>query len=622
MTTFQEGLKSRFGVLGVTVLIVLGSLLVRLWVVQVLNGEAYAKLAEGNRIREVSIDAPRGRILDREGRELVANRASLAVTLEPSVADDEDLLVRLSSILQVPVSEMEEDLRTEREERLKPRVVKLDVSMDVVSYLSENGARFPGVAIETVPVRDYPNGSAMAHVLGYTGEISEEQLEEEDLLDYRLGDIVGKTGAERQFETVLQGERGFQRLEVDNQGEPHRILDRREPVPGRDVVLTLDLEIQRAAEQALADALEDAHAADFPNARAGAAVALDVETGEVLALASAPMFDPELFIGGISTDDWEALNDEDSEYPLNNRAVMSAYPPASTFKVVTGIAGLEEGVARKWGTYYCSGKWTEMGEQWPKLCWKRSGHGRMTFMSGVEESCDTVFYEIGYEFYKRFYHEDAEDLQKWARSFGFGRRTGIDLPGEVPGRIPDAAWKRDFNRFYPEYQMWLPGDTVNMAIGQGDALATPLQTAAAFAALANGGEVPQPHVLKDVLDADGRVARSFEPTTTHTPPVSDGTLATMRQALVDVTRSGTAEGAFAGFDVRVAGKTGTAEVRGKDDYAWFAAYAPADDPRYAVAVVVEQGGHGGAVAAPAARQILAALLDLPVERVQATDQSR
>lgn len=622
MTTFRERLKTRFGVLGVVVLLALSALLVRLWVVQVLASESFAVLAESNRIREFSLEAPRGRILDRQGRELVVDRPSLAVKVDPAAIDDEDLLLKLSGVLQMPVDEIEERLRTERVERLKPRVVKYDISMDVASYLSENAERYPGVEVGTISVRSYPNGDVMAHVLGYTGEISEEQLQGDTAIEYSLGDIVGKAGAEVAFESVLQGERGYQRLEVDNFGQPRRELDRREPVSGRDVVLTLDLEVQKVAEDSLAYAMDQARKKDFRNARAGAAVVLDVKTGEVIAMASAPGYDPELFIGGIRTEDWERLNSKESEYPLNNRAVMSAYPPASTFKVVTGVAGLEEGVSSQWKQYFCAGKWTEMGEQWPKWCWKRSGHGRVTFLDGIKYSCDTVFYEIGYEFYREYRRSGAENLQAYARSFGIGEKTGIELPGEVAGRVPDAAWKREFNEYYPEYQLWLPGDTVNMAIGQGDVLTSPLQMAAIYASLGNDGLIMKPHILKEVLDADGIATRVIEPEVIHEVSVSADSLQVMRRALRSVTEDGTGAGAFRGFDVDVAGKTGTAEVKGKDDFAWFAAYAPADEPKYAVAIVIEQGGSGGSVAAPAARQILAALFDLPIEQVQATDQSR
>jgi penicillin-binding protein 2 len=618
MQTFRETLGTRFTALAVVVLVVLGVLLVRLWSVQVLSGDAYAAMAEGNRIRELTVLAPRGRILGAGGEELVTNRGSMAVLVEASAAEDEELLLRLSTLLQMPIDEIEERVRDVRIERLRARVVKIDVSMETVSYISEHADEFPGVHVEAIPVREYPAGAVASHVLGYAGEISEEQIGETGWEGYGLGDVVGKTGVEREYESVLRGEKGFERVEVHARGTLRRVLERREPVPGNDVRLTIDPEIQVMAEQALADAMAEARSREFVNANAGAAVVLEVDTGAVVAMASAPTFDPSLFIGGISTSDWERLNSEESEYPLHNRAIMSAYPPASTFKIVTGSAGLAEGVTSPGTTYYCAGRWDEMGKQWSKYCWKRSGHGTISFMTGIEESCDTVFYEIGYEFYKR----GEEELQSYSRAFGFGTELGVDLPGEIGGRVPDREWKRDFNEYYPEYRTWLPGDTVNMAIGQGDMIATPLQVASMFATLANGGTVYRPHVLDAVLDAEGRPVREAEPEALGTVPVSPENLAAMQQGLLQVIETGTGESAFRGFPIRVAGKTGTAEMAGKDDYAWFGVYAPYDDPQYAVAVIIEQGGSGGGIAGPAARTILSGLFDVPVEEVHAEDRSR
>ncbi len=618
MSTFGEQLKPRFAAFGIIVLLVLGALSIRLWSMQVLSGDEYAALAENNRIREYTLDSQRGRILDRNGIPLITNRPSMAVAVAPSAKNDDDLLLALSTLLDMPIQEIRDRASSLREEALKPRVVAIDVPMDVVAYLAENEARFPGVEVQTIAVREYPMGTLGAHLLGYTGEISEEQLEDAELEGYLLGDIVGKTGAEREFETVLQGDRGYQRLEVDATGSPRRIIEQVDPIPGRDVILTIDAGVQEVTENALRSALDEAHADDFTAAKAGAAVAVDIKTGEIIAMASVPGYDPELFLGGISQVEWEKLTDKDSEYPLTNRAISAQYPPASTFKAITGLAGLEHGVTTEWSTFYCPGRWTEMGEQWPKWCWKHSGHHNITFHTGVEESCDTVFYEIGYEFYK----QGDEKLQKFAREFGLGEKLGIDLPGEVRGRVPDAAWKADYNENYPEYIKWLPGDTVNIAIGQGDLLVTPLQVASVYAGIANGGTVMQPHILSAVLGTDGVPVLTAEAQVAHEVNVTDENLAVMNRALMAVTDTGTGEGAFRGFDVAVAGKTGTAEVSGKDDYAWFAAYAPANEPRYAVSVVIEQGGHGGSVAGPAAREILAALLGLPVEHVQATDISR
>ncbi len=618
MPTFRQDLKGRFAALGLVVLLVLGALTLRLWSMQVLSGDEYTAMAEDNRVREITLDAPRGRILDRNGVPLVTNRPTLAVCVAPSAKTDDDLIARLSTVLGMPATEIKERVSSQKEQALRPRVVMIDATEQMVAYLAEHESEFPGVEVQVVPVREYPQGNLAAHVLGYTGEISEDQLAEPGFVDYALGDVVGKAGAESQFESALQGDKGYRRIEVDATGRPRRIIEEVDPIAGSDVVLTIDSNVQKVAEEALVHALEDAHKDNFTKAKAGAAVALDIKTGEVLAMASVPTYDPTLFLGGITNADWDKLTAKDSEYPLNNRAITGLYPPASTFKAMTGLAGLQYGVTKEWRVYDCEGRWTAMGEQWPKSCWDKSGHGNISFHGGVVDSCDVVFYEIGYEFYK----QKDEKLQKFAKQFGFGKKTGIDLPGEAAGRVPDAQWKRTFNENYPEYQKWLPGDTVNLAIGQGDMLATPLQVASVYAGIANNGKVMRPHVLREVLDDKGAPVKVREPEVAYTPEISQANLAVMRGALRDVITDGTAKAVFRGFDSTVAGKTGTAQVAKKDDYAWFAAYAPAGEPRYAVAVAIEQGGHGGSVAGPAAREILSALLGLPVEHVRAVDLSR
>lgn len=640
MSTYRQELKSRFAVLGVLIVVVLAALLVRLWTMQVLNSGAFASMAESNRVREISLEAPRGRIYDRNGVELVTNRSALAVSIDPShddvrrmisrvrnedSADDptrrelDELFGELADLLGMTSADVFERVSDVRQEALRPRVVAVDAPMEVVGQLLERQTDFPWVRVEEIAVREYPQGVLGSHIIGYTGAISEEQFKSSDVYaGYELGDTVGKTGAERQFEGVLQGDKGWRRIEVNASGAPQGVVDEQPPRPGNDIMLTIDIEAQRVAEEQLAAAIAEARRQGYDNTKAGAVVVLDVATGEVIAMASAPTYDPAAFLGGISTAEWQRLNDKASEYPLNNRAIMAAYPPASTFKVITALAGLENGIASENSTYRCTGTWTEMGKQWPKRCWLRSGHGTLTLRQGMKHSCDTVFYEIGYELYKR----KNEELEAEARAFGLGTRTGIDLPGEVAGRIPDAAWKKEFNRNYPEYQMWLPGDTVNMSIGQGDVLTSPLQMAALYAGLGNNGVVMRPHVLKAVLDSEGQPARTVEPEVFAESGASEAALGVIERSLIDVTRDGTAKGAFSGFRVTVAGKTGTAEVKGKDDYAWFTAYAPAVEPRYAVAMVVEQGGHGGSVTGPAVRNILAHLFDQPLTTIRTTDPSR
>lgn len=618
MSTFRETLRTRYAILGGVFVAVLVILMLRLWTMQVLAGPQFAQMAEQNRVREITTVASRGRILDRKGRELVTNRVTMAVLAPSKYSDDDEMLARLSTVLQVSAPEIKERLQSRKEAALAPRVIAVDVPMGVVAYLAEHSTDFPDVEVQAYTVRDYPQGSLAAHVLGYTGEISEDQIASPDFEGYDPTDMVGKAGAERAFERVLQGDRGRRIFEVDAVGRPRRIIQEVEPEPGRDIRLTIDIKVQRVAEKALARALADARSDGYPKAKAGAAVAVDIRTGEVLAMASLPTYDPSVFLGGISDKEWRSLTSTASAYPLSNRTIMGQYPPASTFKAFTGLVGLEEGKTRQWATYRCEGTWTGMGDQWKKRCWNRSGHGTVSFVDGIVHSCDVVFYEIGHSFYK----EGNELLQAFSREFGYGEKTGIELPGEMTGRVPDAAWKKAYNEDYPEYQRWNPGDTVNMAIGQGDILATPLQVASAYAGIANKGKVMRPHVLKDVLGSDGDPVLEVEPEVAFEPKVKASSLSIMHSSLVSVATRGTAKSAFSGFGQSVAAKTGTAEVAGKDDFAWFAGYAPAKKPRYAVVVVLEEGGHGGAVAAPAARQILASLLGEKVVHVRAKDTSR
>jgi penicillin-binding protein 2 len=618
MTTFREQLKGRFAVLGVVVLVVLGSLAFRLWSMQVISGTQYATAAQSNSTREISLPAPRGRILDVRGRPLVTNRPVMEVTAPSSISLDTTLVARLSAVIDVPVADIQTKLASFKQERLAPRVLRTDIPLATAAYLSEHAADFPGIVVQEAAVRDYPMGSLAAHVLGYTGEISEEQLAASSTVGAGMGDIVGKTGVEAYYDTVLQGEKGFRRFEVDNQGHQRSVLAEGAPVAGKDVRLTIDKDIQAIAEKALADALKEAHRQHFNKANAGAAVVLDVKTGAVIAMASVPTYDPAMFLGGVSSADWKRLNDASSGFPLNNRAIMAGYPAASTFKPIIAMAGLQTRLISAGTRFTCTGRWKGFGSQWAKWCWLHSGHGSLDLTQAIEKSCDSYFYNVG----KLFYEAPGEKLQAFARSLGLGSRLGIDLPGEVAGRVPDAAWKKAFNANYPEYQQWVPGDTVNMAIGQGDLLVTPLQLASAYATLANGGLVMQPHVLDAVLGSDGKPSIIATPTVVNDAKLSPANVATLRRALLGVTTVGTGAGAFRGFSVRVAGKTGTAQVNGKDDYAVFACFAPAASPRYAIAVIIEQGGHGGSVAAPAAREIMSKLFGKKYTAVHTTDLSR
>lgn len=618
MTTFREQLKGRFAVLGVVVLAVLGGLAAQLWNMQIIHGSTYASAAQANRVRQVSLPAPRGRILDAKGRPLVTNRAVIAVVAQSAMSQNTTEVAELSRIIDVPAAQIQKKLASFKQERLAPRVLRVDVPMSVASYLSEHATSFPDVQVEESAVREYPFGSLAAHVLGYTGEISETQLAAKATPDAAPGDIVGKTGVEAQYDKVLQGEKGFRTYEVDNQGSIVRVLSEGAPISGLDVEITIDKDVQSVAEQALAGAIQEAHRQHFTKAKGGAAVVLDVNTGAVIAMASAPTYDPSSFLGGITDAEWKALNAPSSEYPLTNRATMSAYPPGSTYKAVVAMAALQDSIITPSTVIYCPAHWTGLGAQWGKWNWDHHTNQNLSLLQAVAKSNDSFFYELG----KRFYLRKGEPLQAFARSVGFGATTGVDLPGEVAGRVPDIAWKKAFNQNYPEYQQWLPGDTVNMSIGQGDLLVTPLQLASYYATLGNGGKVMRPHVLQAVLGSDGTPARVASATVASTPGLSAANLATLRSALLGVTTTGTGAGAMRGFPIQVAGKTGTAQMAGKDDYAWFACFAPAKAPKYAVVVLVEQGGHGGSVAEPAVREILAKLFNKKYTTVHATDTSR
>lgn len=616
-----EDFRGRMAAFVVVTAIVFSILLGRLWFMQVMMAESYEKLAENNRRRVIPIEAPRGYVYDRNNKVLVSNRPGLGISVLPTVVQmNKGVVDRLAKLTGMSVKEINDKLAEKSADPLKPRIIKRDVDKNLVAYFGEHQSDFPGVELTVETIREYPFGNLAAHVIGYLGEISEEELKEKKSDGYDMGDAVGKAGVEKSYEWALRGTKGSQQVEVNASGRPLRLLRNISPNPGHNITLTIDVELQKAAEKALSDAIAGAKAGKYKKADGAAAVVLDPRNGEVLALASYPNYDPRLFLGGISSKNWQALNEKSSGYPLNDRVIMSAYPPGSTFKIITGLGAYADGLTNSGRTITCTGVWKGFGDQWAQSCWLKSGHGTLDFVSAIAQSCDVTFYQFGSEFERG----GQERLQYWARdAFGIGRPTGIDLPSEALGRVPDRKWKKEFNKGFPEYQTWYPGDTVNMAIGQGDVLMTPLQLAVAYSAVANGGTLYKPRVVKNVINADGKEVHRFDSEAKSKIPASAEAIAAVRTGLNEVITSGTAAGVFAGFPVTVAGKTGTAEVLGKDDFAWFVGYAPADDPKYLAVVVVEQGGHGGSAAAPAVRSILAKALNITEEStVQVEDSSR
>ncbi len=599
MDDINEGTQSRLKGLGLLFTLIFVILITRLWLLQGVQGKEFKRLSEDNRIRQIAIDAQRGRILDRDLEPIVQNRASVVLTLKPDRAKDNVLLKKLAKLLGMSITEVRKKVRSKSVNPIEPRVIKRDVPPNIVAYFEEHKDEFIGAELVVKPIRDYPLGSTAAHVMGYLGELSEEEEKHNEFSDYDLGDLVGKTGLERQYESLLAGNKGTQFVEVNAAGDLLRVIENKDAVPGNDIILTLDAKIQASSEKALKNAIASAKKSKFPNASAGAVVVMKPD-GAVLAMASYPTYDPQDFVGGVSESRWAEMMDESGDYPLNNRAIMAAYPPGSTFKPVTATAGLKTGVITTATTFFCKGRWTGLGKQWSKWCWDKSGHGRQALDGALRISCDTYFYEVGLGLYKK----GEQDLQKWSRRLGFGSRTGIDLPSETKGRVPTAAWKRKLNVSWPENQQWFPGDTVNMAIGQGDVLATPLQIANLYAAIANGGTFYQPRIVRAVKGLEDRTILEVKPKKTGEIGLSPAETGAIKRGLRRVVIDGTAKNAFKGFTPAVSGKTGTSEVMGKDDFAFFVAYAPTDDPQYVVAIVIEQGGHGGESAAPAVREIM------------------
>ncbi len=599
MEEIDDSIKARIRVLALIATIILLVILTRLWMLQGVLADEYQKLSEDNRIRRVSIDAPRGLILDRHGEPLVKNRLSVVVTLELGRAKDNRLIKRLARVLKMSVHDIREQIRSNKTDPIKPRVIQRDVSRRAVAYIYEHSGSFSGVELKVEAIRDYPGGQLAAHIVGYLGELSESERKDEDFAQYELGDKVGKTGIERTYDSLLAGSKGTEFVEVNAIAQPLRVVDTKDPDPGNDIVLTIDKDIQVAAEKALAEGIARTKKKKYRNANAGAIVVLTPD-GEVLAMASYPTYDPSAFVGGISQKQWALLTDEQSDYPLNNRAMMSGYPPGSTFKVVTAAAGYHAGVMSNGTTSVCRGRWTGLGVKWGKWCWDKGGHGSRNIVTALQDSCDTFFYDVGH----RLYQLKGEPLQDWSYRLGLGAKTGIDLPAEFEGRVPTAAWKKAWNKDNPDNQAWFPGDTVNMAIGQGDILATPLQIASLYAGIAGDGNIYKPRVVKSIVGLDGREIRDLPKEKIAEYGLTASQMGAIKEGLRRVVTSGTAKEAFAGMAIPISGKTGTSEVFGKDDFAFFAAYAPSDDPRYVVAVVIEQGGHGGSAAAPTARQIL------------------
>ncbi len=554
-----------------------------------------------NCVRLKSIKSSRGLIYDRNHNLLVDNRPAFDLTI---VLEDAKPLKETLERLAELTGDSYEDLtatikKAGRAAFYKPLVLKRDITRDLLAVIEAHQFDLPGIHIDIEPTRNYIHKKTAAHLIGYLGEINEEELASGKFPNVRSGDSIGRYGVEKSFEADLQGKRGGHQVEVDVNGRVIKILKTVEPVSGKDLVLTMDLSLQQKAESLLGE-------------NNGAVVALDPANGDVLVMASSPSFDQNDFIGGISSKKWQALRDDPGR-PMNNKAIQAEYPPASTYKTITALAGLEEKVIDRNSTFFCPGFYKFGNRRYH--CWNRYGHGNLNVVDAIAQSCDVFFYQTGEKV-------GVDALARYAHGSGLGRLTGIRLAHERPGLIPTSAWKK--KRFK---EPWQAGETLSISIGQGFNLVTPLQMAVFISAVGNNGTLYRPRLVRSVQDAKGQVIREIEPDITGGLPASKKNLAVVRQGLLEVVHGnrGTAR-RIRLPGIQIAGKTGTAQVfsrkagekfnnkklrRTLQDHAWFVCYAPAQNPKIAIAVIIEHGEHGSSAAAPVARELIHAYLGDP-----------
>jgi penicillin-binding protein 2 len=586
-------------------------LFIRLIYLQVIMGDEYRRLSLNNSIRLQSIDPARGRLYDRNSDLLVDNRPSFDVNI--TLKDAEPLqrtLAKLSRHLQTPADTLLSQIKQTRgASAYQPRLLKQDVGRNTLAAIEVNKFNLPGVSVDVNLRRHYIYGRMAAHLIGYLSEINPAELKSGLYPDSRSGDLIGKFGAEKVYENSLRGKRGGRQVEVNANGLVVRILKTVDAEPGHYVFLTIDQRLQHRTE-ALLDGV------------VGAAVAIEPGTGQILALASSPSFDQNVFVGGISHEQWDSLISNPFR-PMSNRAIQGEYPPGSTYKIITALAGLEEGVIDDQTTFNCPGYY-RFGNRVYR-CWKKGGHGKVDIIKAVEESCDVFFYQVGQRL-------GVDRLAWYAKAFGLGSPTGIFLDQEAHGLIPTAAWKKKRTGI-----PWQGGETLSVAIGQGFNLATPLQMAVLAATVGNGGNRYRPMILSSIKLADGQILQKNEPRLTGKLPISPVNLDLVKLGLWKVVNgeNGTARGSRLA-DIDMSGKTGTSQVISRKEgetiseedvpihlraHAWFVAYAPSEQPTIAVAVVVEHGEHGSGAAAPIAREMIKTYLRKPPVKAQVATQN-
>ncbi len=603
-TQNMDELKKRYIYFVFSVIVAFLVVLCQLWNLQVIKGSEHRRLSENNRIRIKEKPAVRGMLLDRNGFILAHNRPSFEVYLVPEdIKGDLELVKDIEELLNLSKDEVKEKLDKKQRVPFKPIKIKSDIDWRELSLLEFNRIRIPGLIVDVRFRRAYNYGDLASHLLGYLGEVDESDLKQKKGYSYRLGSLVGKYGVEYQWDSDLRGIDGGEQVEVDAIGREVRPLRSIEPFPGNNVFLAIDLDIQKAAEEAF-------------EGKNGVLIAMDPKTGYILAMLSKPSFNPDMFAQNLSAEEWKSLL-EDPDNPLQNKGIQGIYPPGSVFKIITAIAGLESGVITPKTQFNCSGSFIYGNREFK--CWKDGGHGTISLHRALVESCDIYFYQVGLKV-------GVDKIAHYAHMFGLGKKTGIMLPFEKAGVVPSSSWKKRYIGV-----SWYSGETIPLSVGQGYLAVTPIQLLNLISAIANGGKIYLPQVVEKVVDINGNILKNYLPRELGRVNISEETLHAIQEALKGaVNEPGGTGNACALADIKVAGKTGTAQVarisryfrRGEinrlpqklRDHAWFVAYAPFESPEISIVVLVEHGGYGGAVAAPIAKKVFERYFNLRKER--------
>lgn len=585
--------------IGIIILLV-AILIARLWHLQILKGPEFATLSESNSVRIRDVSAPRGNILDRHGRLIITNRPYFNVVwFREDAPNPDEVIKKLSGILQDDISVFLNRIRDAAgQPRYIPILLKEDIPWKSLIYIENHRLELPGVRVEVVPSRKYQYSNLASHLIGYLGQISKKELQSSQYQQNKGGDQVGKMGIEKQFEKTLSGEKGRRYLEVDVHGFEQQQLKHIDPLPGNDIQLTLDVDLQKTAEKAMEN-------------KAGAVIVMEVDSGRVLTISSSPELKIDQFVGGISSQVWKE-HLEDPLHPLIDKTIQGQYPPGSTYKIVTALAGLSEKIITPKTVFYCSGSYKLHGRRYG--CWKRGGHGAISLKRALAESCDVYFYQTGQKL-------GVDRLATYAKSLGLGVKTGINLEHEKSGLVPTSTWKKKKKK-----ESWQEGETLSVSIGQGFNLATPLQICRLTAATVNGGILYRPQFIETITDPDGATIQQFAPMVNGEVAGSPSALKIIKAGLVAAVNSkhGTAIKAKP-ENIKIGAKTGTAQVvrlakfrnvpeeeipYKYRDHAWITCFAPAEKPEIAVTVLVEHGGHGGSTAGPIAKQVIEKYFEL------------